>query len=192
MIFRLYNRFNRILYAAKIYVLKRILLMSIVLATLLFNHVAYGQSELSKENKLKAAYLLNFTLFISWPEHHSVAAKHSIILCLQGSTEFVQFANELAGGGRFSNEKRLVKVEPLSSADKCDLSYIQQKILNIPSQMQTSVIVADSELVQLDTTAITFFRQHRKLRFEINLLVMQQLDVTVSSELLKLAKVKTE
>lgn len=172
--------------------LKRIWLVSILLATILVNQAANAQSELSKENKLKAAYLLNFTLFISWPEHHSVVPKHSIILCLQGSKEFVQFANELAASGRFSNEKRLVKVEPLSSADKCDLSYIQQKILNIPSQMLTSVIVADSELVQLDTTAITFFRQQRKLRFEINLLVMQQLEVTVSSELLKLAKVKTE
>ena len=54
-----------------------------------------AQTPLSKENKLKAAYLLNFTKFIEWPATSADEQSSTIRICVDSSSEFLEFLSPL-------------------------------------------------------------------------------------------------
>ena len=83
-----------------------------------------------------------------------------------------------------------VKVLPLETVSACELVFVQgvQEAGSVLSDK--AVIVADSDSFSFPGTAIVFYKEGRKLRFEIDLKRIRTLKVIVSSELLKLARIK--
>jgi hypothetical protein len=60
----------------------------------------------------------------------------------------------------------------------------------VPRTLNNSVIVTDSGDNYFPETEIKFYILDKKLRFEIDLDKFKKKNITVSSELLKLAKIK--
>jgi len=151
---------------------------------------AAGAPALTKENKLKAAYLLNFTKFIEWPITDSSIESQPLYICLEDLTPFDLFLKQLVSSRSTIPGKRSIKVVPLDEAESCDLTYLYSTASVISPATLASVTVADSQEVDHLQTAITFYLDQRKLRFEVNMATLKTLNVNVSSELLKLARVK--
>ncbi|MFQ3197030.1 MAG: hypothetical protein ACI8R9_000430 [Paraglaciecola sp.] len=145
---------------------------------------------LSKEQKLKSAYLLNFTRYISWSDIAKNAPRPIFKLCLQSSSPMFSFMQELVAVSDLKKHHPKVQVVAIEQAQLCHLSYIQSALSRPFSVLSDSLIVADSKNIKQPSTAITFFTEGRKLRFEIDLQVLQSSDLIVSSELLKLARIK--
>jgi hypothetical protein len=146
---------------------------------------------LSKENKLKAAYLLNITKFIEWPIKDPSIERQPLYICLQDLTPFDVFLKQLISSRSAIPAKRSIKVVSLDDAKACDLTYLYSTTSVISPVVLASVTVADSQEVDHLQAAITFYLDQRKLRFEVDMTTLKTLNVNVSSELLKLARLKT-
>jgi hypothetical protein len=148
-------------------------------------------AELPKEDKLKAAYLLNFTRFIEWPNRGTVDEPAVIRVCVDSSEEFLRFLVELVGDRRVGRLRHPVNVSSLDGADNCDLIFLQDARDEITLNLPEAIVVADSADAVLSVAAIVFYTEDRKLRFEVDLQKIRSLDVSVSSELLKLARIRS-
>jgi hypothetical protein len=155
----------------------------------LFCNAVYAEAPLSKEKKLKAAYLLNFTKFIEWPDKIENKSLLTIRICVDASSEFLQFFSQLVADRRVGKLQSKVTVTALSAASTCELLYIQGLKNPKIEQVDSAIIVADLDN-DFPGAAILFYTENRKLRFEIDLEKIKTLEVTVSSELLKLARIK--
>ena len=163
---------------------------SLAAFSLLFSAPAISEEPLSKEQKLKAAYLLNFTKFIEWPILSEDESIPTINICVAATPKCSQFLSQLVSDRRVGRLQSKVSVIPYLNASNCKLLYIQGKQKFNLAQSKNTVIVADVDNSLSTETAIMFYTENRKLRFEINLEKIKQLQVKVSSELLKLARIK--
>jgi len=165
------------------------------LAVLLLCCAAQAESILSKKDKLKAAYLLNFTRFIEWPNTTPEMPPAPIRICVEDSPEFILFFNQMSANRNSGLRQQTVKAYSSNTADGCELLYVKESSKDNFQKIkagltENTVIVSDSEKVSFPATAITFYEQNKNLRFEIDLQQLNLANVTASSELLKLARIK--
>jgi len=144
----------------------------------------------SKESKLRAAYFLNFIKFINWPNHSQDNPLTPLYICLQDETPFEGFFRDLVSTAAAADDNRELQIYRLSEAKHCDYTYLHRPIQNENSKIEGSVVVLSSDQISQQDAAIIFYIDERKLRFEINLNNIKKLNVMVSSELLKLARIK--
>jgi hypothetical protein len=151
-----------------------------------FCTAVYADRPLGMEDKLKAAYLLNFTKFIEWPD----TLPSTIRICVDATPEFLQFLSQLVGDRRVGRLKSKVEVVARSASRGCELLYLQGKHTADSLQDENAIVVTDSDDNFFPDVAIVFYTENRKLRFEINREKIDASKVTVSSELLKLARIR--
>lgn len=77
----------------------------------------------SKESKLRAAYFLNFILFINGQNHSRASSLALLYICLQDETPFEDFFRALAETTPSAGAKIKLQIYPLSEAAQCDYSY---------------------------------------------------------------------
>jgi hypothetical protein len=165
--------------------------LSILVLAMIFSPIASANDTVSKLDKMKAAYILNFMLFIEWPNNQEDGSLTPLYICLQDSTPFEQFLRSLASITSAKNPaKKKLYVSTLSDAQRCDLTYFHQTPDGEKPQVEDSVVVLSSEQVLQKDAAIIFFISDDQLRFEIAMNNISKFDITVSSELLKLARLK--
>ena len=170
------------------------LLVVLVLMSLLPPSAARATSDndtFSKESKLRASYFLNFIKFITWPNHSEDSASKPLYICLQDETPFENFFRDLISNVATANNKRELRMYRLSEAKHCDYTYLYRPIQDENLKIiEGSVVVLSSDQMSQKDAAIIFYIDERKMRFEIDLNTIKKLNVMVSSELLKLARIK--
>ena len=170
------------------------LLAALVLVLLLSPDTARAASAkdtFSKESKLRAAYFLNFIKFINWPNHSQDNPLTPLYICLQDETPFENFFRDLISNVATANNKPELRIYRLSEAKHCDYTYLYRPIQDENLKIiEGSVVVLSSDQISHKDAAIIFYIDERKLRFEIDLNNVKKLNLTVSSELLKLARIK--
>jgi hypothetical protein len=162
----------------------------ISLLSLLVCNTVNAENSLSKVNKLKASYLYNFTKFIEWPNLGDDKLSSSIRICVDNSSDFFQFLEQLVAGRRVGKLQQTLEILPADTASGCELLFVSQEGNRITRQLDRTVIVADSATIDFPGIAVVFYIEKSKLRFEIDLKKINSLNVVVSSELLKLASIK--
>ena len=160
-------------------------LTTLVLAVTL--SAASADNSISKLNKLKASYLLNFMTFIDWPSTPENNPYTPLSICLQDATPFDPFLRNLITIK--PEPKRELYVTALSAATHCDLTYFYSTPAGKNSVVEGSVVVLSSDRVSQKDAAIIFYLNNDKLRFEIVMSNVRKSGVTISSELLKIAKI---
>ena len=160
------------------------------MACLLFAQTSLAQTPLSKESKLKAAYLFNFTKYIEWPVDGFDQPQQKIQICLVADPAFHDFLLALIKGRTVGAAKRGLEVVSVWEAQKCHLTYVHQEPNKVIPRRGNSLWVLGSEQIKVPGAAIIFFQERGKLRFEVDRKVLQETQVSVSSELLKLARIK--
>ncbi|MBO1255371.1 YfiR family protein [Alteromonas sp. 5E99-2] len=143
---------------------------------------------MDKVDKVKAAYLFNFTKFINWSESHTHLT--SLTFCLQTDPQFLSFFSEIAQNRPVGSEQIVISAVHLSQATKCDLVYITEPIANNSLDLTNTVTIQNEGRQYLPSAVFLLFERKNKLRFEIDLKEARRLNVNISSELLKLAKTR--
>ena len=156
-----------------------------------------AEDSLSKEDKLKMAYIWHFIGFINWRDLESDKRPSEIRVCIDGPNNFLAFFREFVGNRRDGDSEKSVLVLQLNTARKCELIYVRHankktalKLINAQSLGGSTVIVADTSSIYFPDASIIFYIENKKLRFEVNLKKINSLNVDISSELLKLARIK--
>lgn len=144
------------------------------------------------EAPLRVAFVYNFIKFIEWPEMDSA---QSIRLC--AATSDISTKAALAQlQGKTANKRliELIYVEPnkLDNVARCHMLYITQmdQRKDLPNPLPNGVVlVADEASAQDANVSIALLRNDDgRIEFAINNHAVIQAGVTISSQLLKLAK----
>ncbi|MEM5497977.1 YfiR family protein [Paraglaciecola mesophila] len=160
---------------------------AILLSYIVVSQWALAQEELSKERKLKAAYLLNFTKYMSWPTDSG--ANNDFQLCIQSDQPFFEFMQALVARHNQGNNKMHIAIGHVQEEPLCHMAYFQSSVEQSLVQIRRAVVVLESTNVKQANSSIRFYTQEQRVRFEFDLAQLARVDVIASSELLKLARI---
>ena len=147
------------------------------------------------EYQIKAAYLYNFINFIEWPIDSPNNNSPSINLCILGDDPFGKDLDDI--------RNEIVKGKKLTVKYPCSLDKLRScNILFIPASEKNHVgqilklignsrvlTVSDVEESARQGVIISFFVEHKKVRFAINIEAARRAGIKFSAKLLKLAKI---
>lgn len=154
------------------------------------------QTSNSREYQIKAAFLFNFTQFVEWPGHAFADAKSPLVIGVLGEDPFGGLLEETIRGESVNGHTLVVehygKIEELKS---CHILFI-----NLPKSEQLEKALATLKSRSILTVGdasnfarkggmIRFFTEENKMRFQINLEVVKDAKLSISSKLLRLADI---
>jgi len=146
------------------------------------------------EYKIKAAFLYNFSRFVTWPEHDR-KENGKFNLCILGSDPFRELLDPLSGK---SVQKSSLNVKRLATLDQdhaCQMIFISQtgnrdlKYIMSVLKGQPVLTVSDIEDFTTHGGIIQFKLADNKVRFNINIDNASHAGLTISSKLLSLATI---
>lgn len=147
-----------------------------------------------REYEIKAAYLYNFINYIDWPADAFPPAGGKITIGIVGENPFGEALDPLNGKpvkGRTLVVKQITEPKDL---DQCQIVFFsaseRQRVPELLDKLKDSRILTVSEIDGFAQRGgiINFISERNKVRFEINPDAARRLGLTISSELLKLAK----
>ena len=152
------------------------------------------RGEPSTENRIKAAYLLNFARFVTWPEVAFESSVSPIVLCILG-TDQIHTALPTIQYKRVQDRPLIIRnIYNTDDLLPCHMLYItgahKQSVDDVLMVLNDSPILTISSLPDVSKRGvmITFVSMGNKIRFDVNLNTTQQAGLSISSRLLKLAR----
>ncbi len=170
------------------------LVLSVVL-TLTLSQSAQAQRG-AELNKLKAAFIFQFTNFVEWPADAFENNSSTFVIGVMGNDTVKDIIESAVKGKTISGRK--VSVQSVSSTS--DLSSFQ--IVFVDNSERRSVpdlvdrymdhpilTIGDSDSFTKEGGVIRLYRQGSKLRIEINIDAAERAKLKISSKLLSLGRV---
>lgn len=148
-------------------------------------------------NSLRGVWLERFTRFVDWPSAHRVNQPgQPFELCVLGDGNFANLLKSLYAKQTIKGKPvRVHALDAGASQSHCDLLFLAEQpaatrdsILKQAFSQATLVISASAGYAEAGSH-INLYEESGFLRFEINLDSIQQAGLTVSSHLLKIARV---
>jgi hypothetical protein len=173
----------------------RLLLVCWSFAALALPSLAAGGSA-AKEYEVKAAFLLNFIRYATWPAEAFDRSSSPTVIVVFGHDPFGGALDRLAAGrtegGRPIVVRKTHKAADLrgahmvfvSARSAADLSTVLQAVRG-----GGTLIVGESRQFAQDGGTINFFIEDSRIRFEVNLTALRATRVSLSSQLLNLARI---
>ncbi len=165
----------------------------IVLVTIL-NPLA-AQPDSVDEYAAKAVLAFNFARYTDWPKSAIAASPDSLRVCVVGDDTLVRSFQGISG--RRIGE-RSIQVTALRGRDrpsKCDLIFINSRdrsvIAHLFSDIRDLPILTIGEIPDFADYGgiINLYRSDNKIRFEVSLAAAERANLTISSRLLRLARI---
>lgn len=150
-------------------------------------------SQQLNDQQMKAAYVLNFVRYTDWPEHSLAAPDSPLTVCVFGDSSAVA----LAGIAGKSIKGHPVKVRGATTSDdarSCHVLFVPELdarrfISTLRTLQNTPVLTVGEAEGFVDIGGmIGLVHLDNRLQFEVNLGVIQQAQLKVSSQLLRLAR----
>jgi len=144
--------------------------------------------------KVKAAYIYQFTQFVSWPDT-AVAADTPFTICVLGDAPV---GNELKPLESRQVNGRPIKIrypKNLKAAASCQILYLaetkQQQLRNMLKRFFEQPILTISSLPNFATRGgiIGFVTTKKRVRMEINRTAARRANIQLSAKLLEVARV---
>ena len=161
--------------------------MGIVLGIgLLVSGPGYGE----EEARLKAAFIYNFTKYVTWPQDIEQAGG-DLRVCVLGASGYFAELDQLEG--REVRAFRLVieRIIPSDSINTCHVAYLSglddHKFLAKTGNLPILTISDRKDFVS-DGGMIGLVTEGRRIRFDINLGRARDTQLQISSRLLQLAR----
>jgi len=147
------------------------------------------------EYQVKAAFLLNFTRFVGWPEAAFVAPDAPITICVIGQDPFGDILDRTIEGESVDNHRiRARRLPPNAELQSCHILFIsgseRDRYAQIVSRLRGSSVLTVSELPGFADGGgmIEFVVEKGKARFYINAATAGAVGLKLSSRLLRVAK----
>jgi len=152
-----------------------------------------AESPTSLEYKVKGAFLLNFAKFTKWPADEFAADDSPITIGIVGQDPFGSALDQLVAGETIGARPIVVKrLAPSEDLSPCQILFIPKSVdaTNMLKQVASRGVLTVGESDDfLDAGGmIRLLIEDKKVRFEVNLDVAERAHLTVSSQLLKLAR----
>ena len=146
--------------------------------------------QLSRLDKLKAAYIFNFTKFINWPELDTRTPRKAVQICLAEDDPLLGFLQALVKERKVGERQLRVDIKPISINNRCDLAYLSDANQPMLDVLEEVLIVTSDNTIFQNVATFSFYEEGKRLRFEIHIQRLNALELEISSELLKLARIK--
>ena len=152
------------------------------------------------EYAVKAAFALNFSKFVQWPEVAFYDSPNTLDLCVAGDPAIEQSFRQTIDGKEVGDKAiRVYHVSDDGPFDGCEMIFIRREI-NRASLLRIGAEVKDKPILTIGEMSgfariggiINFFNKEEKLYFEINPVRAAQQNLKISSRLLSLAVIVEE
>jgi len=148
------------------------------------------------EYKVKAAYIYNFAKFVEWPNGTFNDQNSPIIVGILGSDPFGQ-SIDVVVNGKLVGDRRLEvhRFKSLRNLKYCHILFVcQSEDIHLSRVLEAvdgwhTLTIGESEKFGRSGGLINFVNVDDKVRFDINMSSARKNGLTVSSRLLKLARV---
>ncbi len=152
-----------------------------------------AQQAKPSEYQVKAAYLYNFTLFVSWPNFDK-SASGPFGVCVLGKDPFGAALDSTFAGETFGRQPiHIQRITDPRDARPCRILFISRsedkKLNTILSSLSDAEVLTVSDIPDFSQRGgmIQFVWQGESVRFEVNLQAAQSAGLVLSSDLLKVA-----
>jgi hypothetical protein len=155
--------------------------------------VGLAESPNSLEYKVKGAFLLNFAKFTKWPADEVAATNTPITIGIVGEDPFGSALDQLVAGETIGTRPIVVKrLAPSDDLSPCQILFIPKSTdaANVLKRVVSPGVltVGESDDFLNAGGVIRLLIEDKKIRFEVNMGAAQRAHLTISSQLLKLAK----
>lgn len=171
-------------------------LLPVMLLTLLASASVFSMAEDSKatEYRIKAAFLYNFSRFVTWPEAGGEDTG-KVSLCTLGGDPFGKLLDALAGKSVHKSSLHIKRLDDPGQARECQIVFISRSasrdleyIISLLRD-QPTLTVSDMDGFTAHGGIIQFKRVNNRVQFDINIDAANLAGLTISSKLLSLATV---
>lgn len=142
-------------------------------------------------DELKAAYLLNFAKFTTWPADQFKSASDPLVFCGL-IDEPVIVALRALGDRRVDSRRVSIKtIKTFNGEDGCHVMYVGEQTPSAAGRATMRkglLLVGDSDELLKHGGTISYFLKSGKLRFDINVENAKASGLVLSARLLNLAK----
>lgn len=146
------------------------------------------------EHQLKAAFVLNFARYVTWPERAFAGRDASLVICVIGRDPAEVALADLEGKqaqGRTVRVRRAVAAEDSAG---CHLAYVGEsearRLAPTLRELGSRVLtVSDTDGFVDAGGAIGIVRGENRLQFEVNRGALDQGELKASAQLLRLARI---
>lgn len=172
------------------------LLKRIVLFLFCFPALTFANQP-ALEYKVKAAYLYNFTKFITWPAKQ----REFFGICILGQDPFGSLLDPLVNRTALDKPIRILRFDSLSDLSPCDILYIdnEHSLESVRKTPSLAAVLGHEDLKGvLTVSSEPFFARRRgmvgfvfkdgKIRLQMNLAVLKENELKVSAKLLEVAE----
>jgi len=152
--------------------------------------VRAGGSSEGNEYSIKAMFLLNFIKYVEWPIENT---KNTFQIGVIGESEMFDALTMLASKRSSEGQKVVIKRFEEKNSENYQMIFISnsdsQPVDELTKKYSTKgvLIITEEEKGKARQSGINLFNQDNRIRFEINLPVIKNNGLKVSSKLLELA-----
>ena len=178
------------------------IIFAFFIATSLALNANADSTDQDLEYKVKAAYLYNFTKFISWPDKaFSNETNQTLNICIYGVDPFghaIDLLNNKKAKGRNVTIEYVVDVNNKTTDTQCHVAFIsksyEKELVSVLEYLTNKNILTVSDIggFAIKGGCIGLGVVRGKVRFNVNLKSTQAAELKVSAKLLELAKVVIE
>ena len=154
---------------------------------------ALRAEEIAQEYQLKAAFLVNFAKFITWPPQAFPPSQQEFVLCVAGDNPFGTALSTLESKTIGGRAIRVVQVDSLKKVPPCHLLFVSRSeeanLGQLASGPGRRAIVTVSDIAGFVKAGghIEFVTKGSRLSFTINHSAMKEQGLQASASLLDLA-----
>ncbi len=172
----------------------RVLVLLALLAAVAGPSEIRAQDALQREYDIKATYLCKFFNYIDWPADTLPPVGGVITIGIVGENPFGPAMDWLNGKQIKGRTLAVKQIATAKDFEHCQIVFIsaseKARLPEIFGQLKDAKVLTVSEVDGFTSQGgiINFISERNKIRFEINLEVARRTGLTISSDLLKLAK----
>jgi hypothetical protein len=148
------------------------------------------------EYRVKATFLFQFTQFVDWPPEAFGAAEAPLVIAVLGEDPFGRFLDDTVRDEKANGHPLVVqRYQRIEEVKNCHVLYLAQqearRIPDIESAFKQRNILTVSDAVDFTSRGgiIQFVTQEKRVGLRINLSAAKSANLTISSKLLRLARV---
>ena len=159
-------------------------------------NVLHAQDKPALEYQVKAAFLYNFTRFITWPATAFSSPDAPFVIGIIGNDPFGSYLEEVVAGEKVDNHPIIVQhYHNQKEIGKCQIIFLN---LTEPPELKEALTVLQSENTLAVSDAsnfaelggqVQFFKESGKVRLQINVAAAKKSQLEISSKLLRIAKI---
>lgn len=173
----------------------RVLLLGVLLAGILGALAPVRGHAEGREYEFKSAYVYNFIKFVDWPAQRLPASSSTINVCVVGKEAYRAALDTI--NGKLVKGKTIA-VTPYNGPQdisRCHILFVgDAETTHLSALLEGArpagvLTVGDSSSFVKEGGVIRFRNENNKIRFDINPRAAEESGLTISSQLLKLARI---